>query len=368
MSLIFFEGQIEHLKKEFNISLVSSPGPQLDEKADSNGVHRYPILMKREIALFQDLKSLINLIILFKKERPAIIHGNTPKASFLSMIAAWITNVPTRIYYCHGLRYQGETGTKRKILMMMERISCYFSTHTIAVSKGVQETLLTDKITSKIPKVIWNGSINGINLDHFDPNNSTLKDLRSLHNIKQEDFVFGFIGRIVGDKGINELVEVFVKINVNHPGTKLLLVGHFEEDLDPVSKSTRYQIEHHPNIIYAGSQKDVRPFYKMMDVFVFPSYREGFGLSVMEAAAMEKPAISFDIIGVNEIIENGKSGFLIPLKDIYALQEKMELLLLAPTITREMSHSSRKIVAKKYDQNILWQKTIEYYKDISIKV
>lgn len=358
-SLFFFKGQIGILKREFEVELVSSPGKNLAEICEIENVKGNEIKMKREIALFSDIVSLLRLFLLFLKRRPYIVHGNTPKGGFLSMLASSLAFVPKRIYCVHGLRYEGESGLKRNILTLMEKMSCYMATHVFAVSHGVKETLIEDGIYKKNIHVIWNGSINGINAEYFSPHQ--VEDIKTIHGIKETDFVFGFVGRIVKDKGINELIQAFYEINNINKHTKLLLVGGFEDSLDPVSDFSKEQIENNPHIIYVGLQKDVRPFLKAMDVFTFPSYREGFGISIMEAASMGVPAISSNISGCNEIINDGVNGKLIPPKSASHLKEAMEFFISNPTLKKNMSAVTRDIIIEKYEQRKLWEKISETY-------
>lgn len=365
LSLIFFKGQLLLLQDEFDVTLISSPEEELFKTANYNKVKSYGIVMKREISLLYDFLSLFKLVVYFYRNKPDIVHGNTPKGSFLSMIASWLCRVPTRIYYVHGLRYQGTTGLKKRILIYMERISCKSATDIFAVSKGVKDVMYDDGITRKKINVIWNGSINGINSDFFDPEIIECNSLQEQYKIKNGDFVFGFIGRIVADKGINELVGSFKNLNELYPNTKLLLVGNYEHNLDPLLPETRIEIEQNKNIIIAGFQKDIRPFYKLMNLFVFPSYREGFGISLMEAAAMNIPAISSDIIGCNEIIEDNVNGFLIPSKNKNALFEKMKFSIENIDKINLMSTITRDIILSKFEQKKLWSKTMDIYKQIS---
>ncbi len=365
LSLIFFKGQLSLLKDEFEVTLISSPEESLFETAEQYKVNRHGILMKREIALFNDFVSLIKLISYFFKNRPDIVHGNTPKGSFLSMIASWFCKVPTRIYYVHGLRYQGANGFKKKLLIYMERISCKLATDIFAVSNGVKEVMYEDGVTTKKINVIWNGSINGIDSDFFNLEIVNCINLQKQYQIKENDFVFGFIGRIVADKGINELVLAFKKVNQLYPNTKLVLVGNYEDELDPLLPKVKKEIDKNKSIIIAGFQKDIRPFYKLMNLFVFPSYREGFGISLMEAAAMSVPAISSNIIGCKEIIDNEVNGYLIPSKDEKALFEKMKFCIENQNKIKQMASVTRDIILSKFEQKQLWNKTIHFYKEIS---
>ena len=365
LSLVFFKGQLLILRDEFDVTLISSPEEQLFKTATFNKVKSYGIVMKREISILNDFLSLFKLIVYFYRNKPDIVHGNTPKGSFLSMIGSWLCRVPTRVYYVHGLRYQGAIGFKKKMLIYMESISCKLATDIFAVSRGVKEVMYEDGITKKKINLIWNGSINGINAEFFNPEIIECITLQEQYKIKVDDFVFGFIGRIVADKGINELVWAFKKLNELYPSSKLLLVGDYEHNLDPLLPEIKIEIEQNKNIIVVGFQKDIRPFYKLMNLFVFPSYREGFGISLMEAAAMNIPAISSDIIGCNEIIEHNLNGFLIPSKNKKALLEKMKFSIENKDKINVMSTLTRDIIISKFEQKQLWRKTMDVYKQIS---
>ncbi|MDQ0478166.1 glycosyltransferase family 4 protein [Chryseobacterium sp. MDT2-18] len=364
MSFVFFKGQLLVLREKFDITLISSPEAGLYETASFNKVKCYGIKMSREISLFSDVLSLFRLLFYFVKNKPDILHANTPKGSFLSLAAGWLCRVSTRIYYVHGLRYQGESGFKKKLLIAMEKLSCFFATDIIAVSNGVKDHLQQDFITTKEITVIWNGSINGIDLDYFDPAHPDLSNIESAHLIQKYDFVFGFLGRLVGDKGINELVAAFEQLNLEYLNIKLLLVGGYESHLDPLQQETLLSIKTNPNIVHVGFQEDVRPYLEAMDLFVFPSYREGFGISLMEAAAMNVPAISSNITGCNEIIDDGINGFLIPVKDKEAIYLKMKYAIENRLAISKMSAVTRSMIKDKFEQHKLWNKIISFYEGI----
>ncbi|MEO9021796.1 MAG: glycosyltransferase family 4 protein [Ginsengibacter sp.] len=365
VSLAFFKGQIQILKEKFEVELISSPGVNLDQMCDREKVKGHAIKMKREISVLNDIISLIQLIFTFSKLKPYIIHGSTPKAGLLSMIAGWCVQVPVRIYYLHGLRYQGTSGFKRWFLRSMEKISCFFATDIFSVSEGVRKILLKDRITRKKINLIGNGSVNGIDTNYFSPANRDIPDLKKEYKLLPSHFVFGFVGRLVSDKGINELVEAFMLVYENYSNARLLLVGNFEHELDPIKEGIKNEIFTNPKIIFVGYQTDIRPYLKMMDVFVFPSYREGFGISLMEAAAMEVPAISSDIIGCNEIIEDGFNGKLILPRSKEDLLKAMENFMEDSLLVKQMSSVSRNSIIEKYEQNRLWKETLAEYVRIS---
>lgn len=361
LTLIFFKGQVSQLKRCFDVSVVSSPGERLDSIALDEDVTAHSVAMKREISLLNDLVSLLRLVRLFARENPEVVHGNTPKGGLLSMIAARLCRVPNRVYYVHGLRYEGATGIKRHLLMTMERIACRTATEVYAVSYGVRRTLLADRIHSGEITVIWNGSVNGIDVERFSPIATDETKTRRELGIFEEATVVGFVGRLAGDKGVNELVEAFQNIQASDTHHRLLLVGPFEEDLDPLQPDTLKAIQNNPAIIHAGFQDDVRPFLNVMDVFVLPSYREGFGVSIMEAQAMGVPVVCSDISGCNEIIDDGYNGLLIRPKSVADLQRALERLLTDSLGRARMKKVARQTMQEKYDQERLWDATVESY-------
>ena len=365
-SLQFFRGQIQFLKQKFEIEILSSSGDWMTKICERENVKGHVVEMEREISIFKDIYSLFRMLVTMHRIHPDIVHGNTPKGGFICMLSAFLLRISKRIYYIHGLRYEGTTGLKRKLLMKMESLSCWFATDIIVVSKGVMKSLKKDGITQKQTNLIHHGSINGIDSYQFSLETiKNVKCIREQFGIPQNAFVFGFVGRIVKDKGINELIKVFVELNQKYKNTYLLLVGKIELKIDPISLDNQEEIKTNPHIIYAGIQSDVRPFLRAMNVFTFPSYREGFGISLMEAQAMEIPCISSNISGCNEIIQDMENGFLIEPRNEIGLFKAMEKLLLDTHLYASMKGYTRKNVVAKYEQQKVWQKALETYSYIA---
>lgn len=361
-SLCFFDGQYELLSKSFDIRLVSSIRDELVQYGKEHDVKVHYIPMRREISLWADLKGLFLFVIYFLKERPQIVHGNTPKGSLLSMLAAWLTRRPVRIYMCHGLRYQGCKGFKRWLLMTMERITCLCATDVMCVSKGVAEVLQSDNITHKQPVVIWNGSVQGIDIKKFDPSkpfdcDSKLKQ----YGLKKEDFILTFVGRIVRDKGIQELVEAFDELSKMHNDIRLLLIGGVEQGDNEIDETTKQLIEKNKGIVAPGPQYDIPEILAITNLFVFPSYREGFGLSLMEAGAMGVPSIASNIIGCNEVVEDGKTGILIPSHSVQAIVEAVNKMYSDKILYETMRKNCRDSIVNRYEQQKLFSKFNEFY-------
>lgn len=363
-TFIFFKGQPRLWKEKFDVCAISSDPDNLKQFAEEEGIRYRHISMKREISLFADVVSLLRWVWLLLKERPYIVHGNTPKASLLSMVAAWITRRPVRIYMCHGLRYQGTDGRLRKLLMMMEKIACGCATHVVSVSKGVADVMVQDGLCPKGKmRVVGYGSAGGVDIERYNPD-TIESNVRHELKIPEDAFVFTFVGRIVKDKGINELVSAFDQINKKYPNAHLLLVGPVETIQNPIDESSFRIIEQNENIHSVGMQKDVRPYLKASDAFILPSYREGFGMVLIEAGAMGLLCITTDITGCNEIIVPGENGAIIEPQNTEALREEMEEWVSNPEMEKKMTSNARKMVSERYDSRIVREQYFEFYKSL----
>lgn len=363
----FCRGLFEDLSQEYELVAISSPGELLDELAQDQTCRCVAIPMERSISPFKDLVSLWRLIQAFRKEKPDMVHSMTPKAGLLSMMAAWITRVPVRIHTFTGLVFPTSTGLKRKILMLTDRITCACATHIIPEGEGVKQDLQQHGITKKELKVLGYGNIKGIDLNHYDRTPEITEQaaaFRQKLNLKDDDFTFLFIGRLVGDKGIHELVDAFEALSSIYPQIQLILVGPEEPEQDPLKEETRGKIHRIPHIHPVGSQKDVRPWYAAANALVFPSYREGFPNVVIEAGAMGLPSIVTDINGSREIIMDGVNGVIVPSKDTPALQKAMEEFILQPTQTQVMGQKARPMVETRYEQSYVWNCLKEFYQNV----
>lgn len=332
---------------------VSSSGVDLDEITLREKVPTIAVEMKRHIAPINDLRSLWQLVKLFRREKPDIVHSITPKAGLLSMIAARVAGVPVRIHQFTGLVFPTSSGLKRLILKTTDRLTCSCATHVIAEGQGVRNDLMRNKITAKPVQIIANGSLNGIDLEHFHPQPSVNKN--------SEAITFVYVGRMVADKGLNELVEAFAQLHAGNPAVRLLLIGEKEENLDPLNEATWEAIASHAAIDYVDFQKDVRPWLAQADILVLPSYREGFPNVVLEAAAMGLPAIVTDINGSNEIVVGGESGFIVNPRDVESLRAGMALAVDKRGNLASMGEKARRRVQSLYDTNLVRKSVIDYY-------
>lgn len=367
MSLDFLlKGQLSFLNGFYNIIAVSGFDDHLIEVAKREKVKTISIKMQRTISPLKDIQALWNLYILFKKEQPYIVHSITPKAGLLSMLAAKMAGVPVRIHTFTGLIFPTKTGMMQRILIIMDRVLCWSATVIIPEGHGVKNDLIKHKITSKPLKILANGNVNGINMEHFSLEKYTVvikENLRKTLQLQSTDFVFIFVGRLVGDKGINELVSAFKDIKKKYKDAKLLLVGPLETELDALLSETLQEIENNKSIISVGFQDDVRPYFAISDALVFPSYREGFPNVVLQAGAMELPSIVSDINGCNEIIIEGVNGLIIPSKNTIKLKEAMLKFLLDPTLLQQLKMNSRTRIIENYEQSIVWEALLQEYRN-----
>ena len=364
MSLhLLLKGQLKFLSKHFDVLAVSGYDADLETVKNREGVSIVSVTMKRSIAPFQDLISLYRLYKLFKKERPTIVHSITPKAGLLSIVAAKYANVPVRIHTFTGLVFPAKKGLFQKILILMDKVLCWHATHIIPEGAGVKQDLLDYKITKKPLQVIANGNVNGIDTTFFNSNTISEQQQQNLRNelgIDSSDFVFVFIGRLVADKGINELVRAFLSLEI--PNCKLLLVGPYETE-DPLQPETLKAIQQNDSILSVGFQHDVRPYLVISDCMVFPSYREGFPNVVMQAGAMGLPSIVTDINGSNEIIIEGFNGTIVPSKNVTALLRAMIRIKEDETWRNQLQSNARSSIISRYEQELVWEALLIKYKE-----
>lgn len=344
------KGQLNFISQYFDVIGVASDTGLLENVGKREKIKVVNVPMHREISLAADVKSLCSLYRLFKKEKPYILHANTPKGSLLGMVAGWAARIPYRVYTVTGLRYQGSTGLMRTLLKTMERLTCAFATNVIPEGQGVLHTLQQDHITRKPLKVLHYGNINGIDTEYYKPIEQSAPN---------KIFTFVFVGRIVHDKGIHELVECMKKLDCH-----LILVGSFE-DGDPIDESDKKFLTTSDKVKFVGWQDDVRPFIAKADALVFPSYREGFPNVPLQAGSMERASIVTDINGCNEIIKDGLNGRIVAPRNAQALCTAMKWFIEHPEDVKRMGKAARNMVKQRYEQKDVWNALLDYYKQLN---
>ena len=361
------KGQMAFMSKNgFDVIMISSDGKELKDVIENEKCSHFIIPFTRKITPIKDLIATFRLYRLLIKEKPDIVHTHTPKAGLVGMLSSFLARVPVRIHTVAGLPLMEAVGLKRIILNFVEKLTYKCSTKVYPNSYGLKKIVLNYKFTSENKlKVIGNGSSNGIDTSFFDPKLFSPKEknkLKSELGIERNDFVFIFVGRLVTDKGINELVEVFNELCSDLKSIKLLLVGPFEDELDPLSEKTKLLISSHDKIISVGYQNDVRPFFAISNSLVFPSYREGFPNVVMQSGAMGLPSIVTDINGCNEIIQTDYNGIIVPSKDIDSLKMAMSRIFQDKELYLKCSAKSRLAIVNNYEQKLYWKALLNEYK------
>lgn len=369
---VFCKGLLQELSKDYEVAAVSSPGADLEEIEIREKVRTFAVPMRRQIALLDDLRSLWQLFWLFRKKRPDMVHSITPKAGLLSMIAAKLAGVPIRLHTFTGLIWPTASGLKRKILVAMDKLLCICATHLNPEGQGVAHDLQAH-ITHKPLTVLGHGNVRGIDFDYYKSTPDielAAQQSRVDLGIPSDAFVFLFVGRIVRDKGIVELLEAFKNLTENYSQKNdtfspisLLLVGNEEEYLDPLPPSTQQLINTLPNVYRLPFQTDVRPFYATAQALVFPSYREGFPNVVLEAGAFALPSIVTDINGSREIITNKDNGLIIPPQNTEALTQAMQTLLHTPHL-KSMGEAAYHNVQQHFSKARVWQQLKDYYQHL----
>ncbi len=365
------QGQLNYMSNYFEVLAISSQSKEygMEELAKREGV-RYDIVeMTRKITPIKDFMSLLRMYRILKKEKPYIVHSHTPKAGTIGMIAAKLAGVPHRLHTVAGLPLVESNGLKKLLLVYVDKLTYRCATKVYPNSFGLKDIMLKEKLAKKSKlNVIANGSSNGIDTNHFNPdlyNQAFKESFRKELNISNKDFVYFFAGRLVKDKGINELISAFKRLNEEHVNTKLLLAGGDEKELDPLLPETNEIMRSNSNIIQTGWVKDVRPYFAISDTLVFPSYREGFPNVVLQACSMKLASIVTDINGCNEIVENNTNGLIIPPKNEDELYRAMKYLLTHQDITDEMSSNSRLKIAENYERVLVWQSLLKEYNKLN---
>lgn len=349
------KGQAKYLSSYFDVKLVTSFSEKNQEISKDEGVELKSIDMTRQITIIKDLKALIELYKYFKNQKPDIVYTFTPKAGLLGMMASFLSRVPVRIHNIVGMPLMEATGKKFILLKFIERLTYFFSTNLFCNSFGLKK-FINENLTKKDVKVIAQGSINGVDTEFF-KNTKTLDEqelIRDKFKIDKKDFVITFVGRIVKDKGINELIEAFINLSKKYNNLKLLLVGDYEEHLNPIKNENKILIDSLDSIITVGFQNDIRDFLSITDLFVLPSYREGLPNSLIEAGSFGIPLLATNINGCNEIIDDGITGILVEKKSAKKLEEAIDKLLEDKEFYNSIKLKVRDRIIEKYEQKYFW--------------
>lgn len=347
----FFLPQLKYLSnQEFDITVICNDSDEIrNELGDT--INFIPVDMPRGISLIGSIKAMYQLCKIFKKEKYDLVQYSTPNAAFYSSIASKIAKIKIRNYHCMGFRYLGFSGIIKMIFKLIEKITCLLSTHIECVSQSNLDLAIDEKLFLKEKgTVIFHGSTGGVDLQKFNIKNRNRwrVEIREKYGIVEEDFVYGFVGRITRDKGVNELLEAYFNINNN---SKLLLIGNIEENND-LNYALLSKVKENENIIFVGSVTDVEKYFAAIDVLVLPTYREGFGNVIIESNAMGTPVIVSDIPGPRDAIEENINGFLVKPRDTQDLCNKM-IQIKNNYISQNYIDRCHTFVKNKFDSELL---------------
>jgi len=366
--MVLLKGQLKFMKQNgFDVTMISNEGPEVEQLTAQENCPHIAITLTRKITPFTDLISLIKLTLLLRKIKPDIVHTHTPKAGLIGMWAAKLAGVTIRLHTIAGLPWVESKGMIRRLLIAVEKLTAFSATNVFPNSFVQRDFLLQNEIAKNKMKVIGNGSSNGIDTNYFSTNldiENQAKAIRKRERIHEEAYVWIFVGRIVRDKGITELIDAFLEIQLQFPEDRLLLLGDQEPNLDPLDEKYVQLLRTHHAIISCGFQKDIRPYLAASQVLVFPSYREGFPNVPMQAGAMGCALILSDINGCNEIVNHGKDGWLVSVKNVSALTAAMMEARNNPIKTRLFAETIKEKIVTGYAQSYLWNCMLQEYQQL----
>lgn len=316
-----------------------------------------PVNILREINILEDLKAISFLRAKIIEEQIEIVIGHTPKGAMIAMIAARLAGVKRRVYFRHGLMYETSTGLKRQMLKCIEKLTGGLATKVVCVSNSVVKKSISEGLNHPSKNMLLHfGTCNGIDIKKFSRENLNIQTqtfLKEKYKIHPSDRVIGYVGRLVKDKGISELILAWEIVRQKFFDVKLLLVGPFEER-DCINKDIRHIIDNDESIVCVGLISDVLPYYGLMDVFILPSYREGFPTVVLEASSMGLPIITTKATGcIDSIIEN-ETGIFCEIDPIN-IAAKIGFYLQNNELAVEHGLNGANFVVKNFKQEIIWK-------------
>lgn len=361
----FLRGQLAFMRaRGFDVTLVTSPGPELERVAEREGVRTVAVPMARPIRPPQDAGSLARLLRVLRALEPDIVNASTPKAGLLGMLAARALRVPIRIYLMQGLRLETTTGNLRRILSATERLASACA-HTVVCNSEslLQAAVGGGHVPAWKARIVGEGSSNGVDPERYRRTPERIAEGRRLlaaHGVTDDDEVIGFVGRFDPDKGIVDLLEAFSRLRRARPRAKLLLIGGgFADDND---RAIAERVQSAAGVINFGKTNDVAPLYARMDVLAFPSLREGFPNVPLEAASAEVPAVGYRSTGVVDAIADGESGTIVPQRDVAALADALERYLADRELHARHAAGARARVLRTFARERVWEAWERFYR------
>lgn len=365
LSLSFVANQIPFMQdRGFDVHAISSPGRYLNDLERELDVTTWTIGMSRNITPGRDLRAQAQLIDRIRRIRPDIVHAHTPKAGLLGMVAATACQVPVRLYHMRGLLISTAQGRRRALLAAAETTSCHLAHRVICQSESLRNLAIAEQLVEPWASTVLASGGNGVDSAHFDPVRweSAGVETRGLLCIPEDALVVGFVGRLVGDKGVNELAQAWQKVRERFENAHMVVVGPFE-DRDPIDPRTRRLLEHDERVHLIGFTRDTARYYATMDVLALPTYREGFPNVPMEAASMAIPVVATRVVGCIDAVEDGITGTLIPARDPWALELALSAYLESPARRERHGQAARQRVLAEFQPERVTRALYELYQD-----
>ena len=362
-------GQMRFMKENgFNVIMISADGPERSKVIEAEGCPHIIVPMTRKITPFKDLQCLLQLVRIFKKERPDIVHSHTPKAGLLGMLAAKLSGVKIRVHTLAGIPFVTRKGFKFYLLKFMERLTYASANHVWPNSNSLYQYITKEQLADKNKlKVISRGSSNGVNLQRFSKKSldeNIKNECKRKINFDPNYFYLLFVGRLVYDKGIVELINVFKELEKKYTRIRLLLVGRYEPELDPLPESTLHEINNNGSVIHVNWTEKAEYYLDIGDCFIFPSHREGFPNVLLQAGAMELPVICSDIPGNIDLVEHNKTGLLFRQGDEEDMSRSVEFALSHVEEMKVMADNLFQMITINYKREDVWKNLLHEYQTL----
>lgn len=355
----FFGKQFSYLKEKTSNQyfLGCTPSDEFFQLSESLDYIPYAVNVTRSISPVTDLKAIYGIYTFIKLNNIDVVIGHTPKGGMVAMIAAYLAGVRHRVYFRHGIIYETSKGVKKLLLKNIDRLSGKLAKKVVCVSQSVRKISEYDKLNNPHKNIILgSGTCNGIDTENkYNPEKQDSEILDSVKKhlqLSESDFVVGYVGRLVKDKGINELIAAYKMLKKSHENIKLLLVGPIEER-DAISDESKMIIKTDENIISTGFVLDAAPYFSLMDVFVLPTYREGFPTVALEASSMELPVLISSATGCEESIIEHQTGVFIE-RNAQSIVEKISIYINDPTLKKLHGTQGREFVRSYFEETKVW--------------
>jgi glycosyltransferase involved in cell wall biosynthesis len=362
-SLVFLTGQLRYLQAQgFSATVACDPTQAMHHWTRREAVQAVELRMKRQPAPMSDFVSLVRLCALIHRVRPVVVHTHTPKASLLGMLAAALCRVPVRVFHLHGLGCTAAHGTGSIVTKFLERLTALLATDVICVSPSLRAAAVDLRIVDPAKSVVLgSGSANGVDTDRFHPIGEAQRASRRRElGFGAHQKVVGFVGRLTPEKGIEELYAAFQALRARGVRAGLLLVGALDDRL-PISAGTLEELAKDPDVRMVGYAHDTWRYYQAMDVVALASWREGFGVCAIEAAACAVPVVATDVVGCRDAVVDGTTGTLVPVRNVLALSQALEQYLLDPSLALIHGEAGRNRVAREFQPEKIWASVLKLY-------